>query len=130
MPPPGGYEAIKYKRNLPVRGVGGAVVFSTVAAICAFGFWRVGKGNVEKRELKREQAWSRINLVPLLLAEQDRDAYRRQQAALAREKEIMKDYPGWEVNGAVIAFERNPSNIWKEAFADISGDPTGRKEYI
>uniref|UniRef100_A0A1B9FUC1 NADH dehydrogenase [ubiquinone] 1 alpha subcomplex subunit 13 n=1 Tax=Kwoniella bestiolae CBS 10118 TaxID=1296100 RepID=A0A1B9FUC1_9TREE len=98
MPPPGGYEAIKYKRNLPVRGVGGAVVFSTVAAICAFGFWRVGAGNVEKRELKREQAWSRINLVPLLLAEQDRDAYRRQQAALAREKEIMKDYPGWEVS--------------------------------
>lgn len=48
-------------------------------------------------ELKREKAWSRINLVPLLLAEQDRDAYRRQQAALAREKEIMKDYPGWEV---------------------------------
>lgn len=51
----------------------------------------------DNSELKREKAWSRINLVPLILAEQDRDAYRRQQAALAREKEIMKDYPGWEV---------------------------------
>lgn len=48
-------------------------------------------------ELKREQAWSRIYLVPAILAEQDRDAYRRQQASLAREKEIMKDVPDWKV---------------------------------
>lgn len=31
------------------------------------------------------------------MAEGDRDAYRREQAALAREREIMKDVPGWEV---------------------------------
>jgi hypothetical protein len=49
------------------------------------------------RELQREKTWSRIHLVPMLLAEGDRDAYRREQAALAREKEIMKDVPGWEV---------------------------------
>ena len=49
------------------------------------------------RELQREKTWSRIHLIPLLLAEGDRDAYRRQQAALAREKEIMKDVHGWEV---------------------------------
>lgn len=49
------------------------------------------------RELEREKLWSRIHLVPLLMAEGDRDQYRRQQAALAREKEIMKDVPGWEV---------------------------------
>lgn len=49
------------------------------------------------RELEREKVWSRIHLVPLLMAEGDRDAYRRRQAALAREREIMKDVPGWEV---------------------------------
>lgn len=49
------------------------------------------------RELEREKLWSRIHLVPLLMAEGDRDLYRRQQAALSREKEIMKDVPGWEV---------------------------------
>jgi NADH dehydrogenase (ubiquinone) 1 alpha subcomplex subunit 13 len=37
--------------------------------------------------------------VPLLLAEGDRDTYRREQAALEREKEIMKDVKGWEVCG-------------------------------
>ena len=36
--------------------------------------------------------------MPLLLAEGDRDAYRRQQAALAREREIMKDVKDWEVS--------------------------------
>jgi hypothetical protein len=35
--------------------------------------------------------------VPLLLAEGDRDAYRRERAALAREQEIMKDVKDWEV---------------------------------
>lgn len=49
------------------------------------------------RELQREKAWSRIHLVPLLLAESDRDVYRRNFAALEREKEIMKDMPEWEV---------------------------------
>ena len=42
--------------------------------------------------------WSRIHLVPLLLAEGDRDAHRRQLAADGREREIMKDVKGWEVS--------------------------------
>lgn len=49
------------------------------------------------RELQREKVWSRIHLVPLLLAEGDRDAYRRQAAALERERAIMKDVKDWEV---------------------------------
>lgn len=55
------------------------------------------------RELEREKLWSRIHLVPLLMAEGDRDEYRRQQAALAREKEIMKDVPGWEVRNLSLS---------------------------
>jgi GRIM-19 protein len=58
------------------------------------------------RELEREKVWSRIHLVPMLMAEGDRDLYRRQQASLAKEREIMKDVPGWEVGdigGAGIA---------------------------
>lgn len=56
------------------------------------------------RELQREKIWSRIHLVPLLLAEGDRDAYRREQAALAREKEIMKNVTDWEVREALDSF--------------------------
>ena len=41
--------------------------------------------------------------MPLLMAEADRDTYRRQQAAVAREAEIMKDVPGWEVRRVPIS---------------------------
>ncbi|EGO02024.1 B16.6 subunit of GRIM-19, NADH:ubiquinone oxidoreductase [Serpula lacrymans var. lacrymans S7.3] len=101
MPPPGGFEAVKYKRNLPFRGPSGLVILGAVTAVCAYGFYRVGKGNLEKRELQREKVWSRIHLVPLLLAEGDRDAYRREVAAVEREKEIMKDVKGWEPGKSV-----------------------------
>ncbi|BGO97191.1 hypothetical protein JCM10296v2_001227 [Rhodotorula toruloides] len=112
LPPAGGFAPIKYKRNLPIKGPGGAVVFGAVALICGFGFWRVGLGNLEQRELQRERAWSRIHLTPLLLAEGDRDAYRREQAALAREREIMKDVPDWEVGAKNYHSKRyTPSTI-------------------
>lgn len=58
------------------------------------------------RELQRENIWSRIYLVPLLIAEGDRDAYRRQQAALAREQEIMKDVKGWEVSPLCLKIQQ------------------------
>ena len=49
MPPAGGFEAIKYKRNLPFRGPSGLVILGGVTAVCAFGFYRLGQGNLEKR---------------------------------------------------------------------------------
>ena len=49
MPPEGGFPAIKYKRNLPFRGPSGVVILGAVTAICAFGFYRVALGNLEKR---------------------------------------------------------------------------------
>lgn len=49
------------------------------------------------RELQREKVWSRIHIVPLLLAEGDRDAYRRQEAMLERERVVMRDVKDWEV---------------------------------
>ena len=58
------------------------------------------------RELAREKTWARINLVPLLQAEADRDMYRRYRASVEREKEIMKDVPGWEAGKSVYNSER------------------------
>lgn len=49
MPPAGGFEAVKYKRNLPFRGPGSLVILGGVTAICAYGFYRLGKGNLERR---------------------------------------------------------------------------------
>ncbi|RHZ76495.1 hypothetical protein Glove_197g46 [Diversispora epigaea] len=101
LPRPGGFPSIRYKRNLPKRGPSGVVLLTAVAAISAYGFYRVGLANEERRELKREKSWGRIHLVPLLQAELDRDTYRRTVAALKREAEIMKDVPGWKVGESV-----------------------------
>lgn len=42
-------------------------------------------------ELSREKMWARINLIPLLQAEEDRDQVRRYLADQAREKELLGD---------------------------------------
>ncbi|CAG8497611.1 10688_t:CDS:2 [Scutellospora calospora] len=106
LPRPGGFPSVRYKRNLPQRGPSGLVIFTVIGAISAFGFYRIGQGNLEKRELHREKLWSRIHLIPLLTAELDRDTYRRNQAALEREAEIMKDVPGWKVGESVYNTKR------------------------
>lgn len=49
MPPAGGFEAVRYKRNLPLRGPSGLAILGGVTALCAYGFYRVGLGNIEKR---------------------------------------------------------------------------------
>jgi hypothetical protein len=45
----GGFEPLKYKRNLPFRGPGSLVILGGVTAICGYGFYRLGKGNLERR---------------------------------------------------------------------------------
>ncbi|EST06111.2 GRIM-19 [Kalmanozyma brasiliensis GHG001] len=112
LPPSGGYQPIRYKRNLPGKNLSGLTIFGSVIAICAYGFYKVGLGNLEQRELKRERAWSRIHLIPVLMAESDRDEYRRNEAQVAREKEIMKDVPGWEAGKSVYNTKRyTPKNF-------------------
>ena len=49
MPPVGGFENVRYKRNLPFRGPSALVILGGVTAVCAYGFYRVGLGNLEKR---------------------------------------------------------------------------------
>lgn len=49
MPPPGGFESVKYKRNLPFRGPGALAILGGVTLVSAYGFYRLGKGNLEKR---------------------------------------------------------------------------------
>jgi hypothetical protein len=49
------------------------------------------------RELNREEVYARLYMLPHLLAEEDRDIYRREMAQVAREREIMKDVEGWNV---------------------------------
>ncbi|KAG5513760.1 hypothetical protein PMAC_000798 [Pneumocystis sp. 'macacae'] len=95
MPPMGGFAPIQYKRNLPIRGPRGSILLIGVAFVSAYGFYKYIQGVYEQRELKRENVWSRIHLIPLLQAEADRDLYRRKHAIRQVENKIMKDVQGW-----------------------------------
>ncbi|RDW68013.1 hypothetical protein BP6252_09409 [Coleophoma cylindrospora] len=89
LPPSGGYAPVQYKRNLPARGFRPSIVLFGVAGIMTYGFYKVGTGIRELNEYGREKMWSRIHLIPLLTAEEDRDLVRRHYADLAREKELL-----------------------------------------
>ncbi|KAL5354371.1 hypothetical protein ACLOAV_000460 [Pseudogymnoascus australis] len=89
LPPVGGYDAVQYKRNLPARGFRPAYLLLGMGALMTYGFWRVGQGIREQNELAREKMWSRIYLIPMLTAEEDRDLVRRHLADQNREKELL-----------------------------------------
>ncbi|TPX12559.1 uncharacterized protein E0L32_000736 [Thyridium curvatum] len=89
MPPVGGYGAVQYKRNLPARGFRPAALLLGAGLVMGFGWYKLTLGIREQNELAREKMWSRIHLIPLLQAEEDRDLVRRHLADQAREKELL-----------------------------------------
>ncbi|KAJ1912334.1 hypothetical protein H4219_005648 [Mycoemilia scoparia] len=93
----GAYPRIQYERRLPKKGPSGIVFLGAIAGVMGYGWYKVYQGIMERKELDREKMWSRIHLVPVLQAESDRDEHRRNKAAEAREREIMKGVEGWEV---------------------------------
>uniref|UniRef100_A0A6F9DLC9 NADH dehydrogenase [ubiquinone] 1 alpha subcomplex subunit 13 n=1 Tax=Phallusia mammillata TaxID=59560 RepID=A0A6F9DLC9_9ASCI len=72
MPPPGGYGSIPYKRNLPVRGPSGYMMFGLVTAITLSGF----RLHLRQRQLCRDEMKESLSaeklLIPLMDAEKDR----------------------------------------------------------
>ncbi|KAJ3147133.1 hypothetical protein HDU86_008129 [Geranomyces michiganensis] len=96
LAPKGGFpETIQYKRYLPRRGPSGLVIFAAAFGVMGYGWYWVAQANAERRELRREKAWTRISLVPLLQAETDRDLVRRLEAAANREAAHMENVEGW-----------------------------------
>ncbi|CAJ2508483.1 Uu.00g135090.m01.CDS01 [Anthostomella pinea] len=77
------------QRNLPASGFRPATLLVGMGAVMVYGFYKLGQGIKEQNELAREKMWSRIHLIPLLQAEEDRDLVRRHLADQAREKELM-----------------------------------------
>ncbi|KAK8044088.1 hypothetical protein PG993_004112 [Apiospora rasikravindrae] len=79
------------QRNLPAPGFKPAALVLGMGAVCVWGFYKLGQGIREQNELAREKMWSRIHLIPLLQAEEDRDLARRHMADQAREKQLTGD---------------------------------------
>ncbi|KNE66686.1 hypothetical protein AMAG_11186 [Allomyces macrogynus ATCC 38327] len=106
MPPQGGFARVQYKRNIPARGPSGAALFAGLTALVAYGwYWNI-QGIRERREIRREQTWARIHLVPMLQAEQDRHEARMLAQQEEIERKAMKDVPGWKVGEKVYHTDR------------------------
>ncbi|KAI8627614.1 GRIM-19 [Xylariaceae sp. FL1651] len=77
------------QRNLPASGFRPGTLLVAMGVVMTYGFYKLGQGIKEQNELAREKMWSRIHLIPLLQAEEDRDLVRRHLADQAREKELL-----------------------------------------
>ncbi|KAI1643183.1 GRIM-19 [Daldinia loculata] len=115
LPPIGGYGPVQYKRNLPGPGFRPTALLLAMGAVMTFGFYKLGQGIREQNELAREKMWSRIHLIPLLQAEEDRDLVRRHLADQAREKELLGDNMQVYNSGKYVrpTFAVTPSNVTK-----------------
>merc|ERR1711998_377279 len=103
MPRPGGFPPVRYRRDAAPKGPNGLTMFVGGAAIMAYGMYKVGQGNIKRREEREEKLMCRRNLIAVLQAEEGRRYVVAKEAALARESEIMKDVPGWKVGESVYS---------------------------
>lgn len=114
LPPDGGYKPFNYKR-VPLKPflnakllIGGYIGIST-AAMYVY--------QLTATELKRqdiEMRSSRNVVIPILLAERDREYLKQIRRNRDDEAELMKNVPGWEVGtwyGEPI-YKTRPKNEW------------------
>jgi len=71
-PRPGGFPPVRYRRDMATRGPSGFAMFFASAAVICYGMYKVGQGNIYRRELREEKYANRRSIVPLLQAEEDR----------------------------------------------------------
>uniref|UniRef100_A0A4W3H4D1 NADH dehydrogenase [ubiquinone] 1 alpha subcomplex subunit 13 n=1 Tax=Callorhinchus milii TaxID=7868 RepID=A0A4W3H4D1_CALMI len=113
MPPPGGYASFDYKRNIPKRGLSDYISFFLGGGGLWVGCMGLFNWSYCVRRLLIEELESRIGLLPLLQAEQDRRLLRLMRENLEEEAKIMKDVPGWKVGEGVYHTKR-----WVEPLTD------------
>lgn len=106
MPRPGGFPPVRYRRDAAPKGPSGLAMFVGAAAIIGYGMYKVGQGNIARRELHEEKIQARRDIVAVLQAEEDRRWVKAKEAAVAREAEIMKDVPGWKAGENVYHGDR------------------------
>lgn len=90
-PPPGGFPAIRYARRVPSTGPTGFTLFAVGGIVMAYGFYRVGQGNIARREETKELLQARKSLVPFLQAEEDRRWYKAYKHFREREADVLKN---------------------------------------
>ncbi|CAM9947527.1 unnamed protein product [Heterosigma akashiwo] len=99
--PAGGYPKIDVRNSNRVRGPSGIALFAGAAAVTFYGFYKIGQGNIARREAKWEKRDARMAIIPFLQAEEDQQFLKRQAAWNRKEAEVMAGVPGWKAGESV-----------------------------
>lgn len=86
-----------HERFFRTRGPKSWQLWAGLVVTTIYGFNMIGYTNRETAKIKLSERESRYNMVPFLQAEADREYAYRERISDAKEAEIMKDVPGWEV---------------------------------
>jgi len=97
MPPPGGYDPIQFAKAMGKKSWGGYKTFAIFGAVTASGWIMYHFEKKWKRRTDLEMNDARIALQPFMDAERWRMFLRHCRRNRDEERELMKDYPGWEV---------------------------------
>ncbi|CAM9734196.1 unnamed protein product [Phaeothamnion confervicola] len=115
MPPSGGYPQFDVRSRIRSRGPPGWALFLGSTLVVSYGFYKLMDGNTKRGMDKLEKREARVAIVPLLQAEADVSAVRRQRALLKEEEEIMGHIPGWKVGESVYK-----TGVWVPKTFDIA----------
>eukprot|EP00850_Spirogloea_muscicola_P004954 SM000022S07168 [mRNA] locus=s22:359726:360847:+ [translate_table: standard] len=105
-PPPGGFPAVRYARNIPNTGPSGTALVLGATLLISWGFYRVGQGNIYRRGLKKEKMDARKAILPVIQAEEDARYLKERQQFLDEETKIMSKVPGWKAGESVYSSGR------------------------
>lgn len=113
LPPKEGFTPLSYKRNLPSKGFSGAIILSVITGVVLGGILLQRKSIEIIQELDREKIQSRLQLLPLLQAETDRQTLSQELKLL--ELQRMARERGFEETGEPIYHNKN--NYIKGSFS-------------
>merc|ERR1712232_745296 len=60
-PPAGGFKPVHVKRSLPERGPSGPIILAGVVGVCAWGWYLMGKSNLQVEDDIRESSMLSVN---------------------------------------------------------------------
>jgi NADH dehydrogenase (ubiquinone) 1 alpha subcomplex subunit 13 len=115
MPPPGGFKPVKFVKNGPAtRGPPGWSLFLGTFLVTSVGYYLVGQHNKNHREVAREERENRIALLPFLQAEADVEYLEQEKHILEKERQVMKNVPGWVAGQSPYHSGRYQAPLWAQ----------------
>ncbi|CAH0478175.1 unnamed protein product [Peronospora belbahrii] len=115
MPPSDGFNRVKFVKNGPVkRGPPGWSLFLGTFVVTSVGFYLVGQHNKHQREVAKEERENRIALLAFLQAEADVEYLEQEKHILEKERQVMKNVPGWVAGQSPYHSDRYQAPLWAQ----------------